>query len=216
MSRIMNRISKAFDGKAAKIILVTGGDPDIAATEARILALANSGVDMVIIGVPFSDPVAESTAMQEADKRALEAGCTVDKLFDMTKRLREKIDIPLLYKTYANPICAYDKGRFMAKCSESGIDGLIVPDVPFEERTEFEAECNSQNVCLISVLSPSSCERVAKIVADAKGFLYCVPSIGGGEADIAGLISDVKKISPIPCVTDVAIENADGVITVNA
>jgi len=203
-----NRILQKF-GEQKKVIIafVTGGDPDIATTEELMLAMAASGVDIIEIGIPFSDPVAESVAMQAADKRALEAGCTVDKLFDMVKKLRKQTQIPLLLKTYANPICAYGKDKFMAKCREVGIDGITVPDVPYEEKLEFEEDCNRYNILLILSISPSTNERIDKIAAEAKGFLYCVAPIGtAGDIykNIKNLLIQIRKTSDIPCVVGVS------------
>ena len=205
-----NRITDVFgklksSKKKALIAFITGGDPDIETTEKLILSMEEAGADIIEIGIPFSDPVAEGMVIQEASARALAGGCTVDKLFDMVKRLREKTNIPLLFMTYANPIYAYGKERFMAKCSETGIDGIIVPDVPFEEKEEFEHECNRFNICLISLIAPTSGERAEKIACETQGFLYCVSSLGvtGTRSDIntniAGLIQQIKKVSSIPC-----------------
>jgi len=202
-----NRISQKFaEQKKVIIAFVTGGDPDIATTEALILSLATSGAGIIEIGIPFSDPVAEGIAMQAADKRALEAGCTVDKLFDMVKKLREKTQIPLMFKTYANPICAYGKDKFMEKCREAGIDGITVPDVPYEEKAEFEEECDRHGILLISSISPSTNERVEKVATQARGFLYCVAPLGTESnmyMEIKNLIAQVRKTSSIPCVVGV-------------
>ena len=216
----MNRITNTFDelksnDKKALIAFITGGDPDIETTEKLVLAMEEAGVDLIEIGIPFSDPVAEGPVIQEADVRALAGGCTVDKLFDMVKRLRKKTNIPLLFMTYANPIYAYDKERFMANCKEVGIDGIIVPDVPFEEKDEFEDECNRYDICLISLIAPTSGERVEKIALEAKGFLYCVSSLGvtGTRSDIntniAELINQVKKVSSIPCAVGFGISTPE-------
>jgi len=205
-----NRISSVFDqlknkGKKALITFITGGDPDIETTEKLILAMAEAGADIIEIGIPFSDPVAEGVVIQEANKRAIEGGCTVDKLFSMVKRLREKTDIPLLFMTYANPIYVYGKDKFMTKCKEVGIDGIIVPDVPFEEKDEFAGECNRHDIYLISMIAPTSGERAEKIAREAKGFLYCVSSLGvtGTKSEInpkvVELINEVKEVSSVPC-----------------
>jgi len=232
-----NRIVNTFDklktnGEKALIAFITGGDPDIETTEKLILAMEEAGVDIIEIGIPFSDPVAEGIVIQEASARALAGGCTVDKLFDMVKRLRDKTNIPLLFMTYANPIYAYNKEQFMAKCKEVGIDGIIVPDVPFEEKDEFENECNSYDICLIPLIAPTSGERAKEIASGAQGFLYCVSSLGvtgtRSEIDtsIAGLITQVKEVSTIPCAVGFGVstpeqgrkmaEISDGVIVGSA
>jgi tryptophan synthase alpha chain len=206
----MNRISEKFEnlrsqGKKALIAFITGGDPNIETTEKLILAMEEAGADIIEIGIPFSDPVAEGAVIQAASARALESGTTTDKLFAMAERLRNKTEIPLLFMTYANPIFTYGKERFMARCAAVGIDGIIVPDVPYEEKDEFENECNRHGIFLISLIAPTSGERAKKIAADSKGFLYCVSSLGvTGTRDsintsIAAVIAQAKKTAATPC-----------------
>ena len=201
----MNRIEKAFDGKKAFIAFITGGDPDVETTEELIIAMAQSGVDIIEIGIPFSDPVAEGIVIQEADERALANGCTVDKLFDMIKRVREKVDIPLLFMSYVNPIFVYGKERFMENCKTCGIDGVIVPDLPYEEKDELETVCEKHGITQISMIAPTSGERIETIAKNSEGFIYCVSSLGvtgvRGEisTSIADLIKRLKKTSSTPC-----------------
>jgi tryptophan synthase alpha chain len=200
-----NRITKAFESKKAFIAFITGGDPDVATTEKLIIAMAQSGVDMVEIGVPFSDPIAEGVVIQQASERALANGCTVDTLFDMVKRIRQKVDIPLLFMTYINPIFAYGKTRFMEKCADCGIDGIIVPDLPFDEREELNNECKNHGICQIAMIAPTSNERIAMIASEAEGFLYCVSSLGVTgvrseiNTNIAEMIHQVRNVSSVPC-----------------
>jgi len=203
----MNRITKAFKNKKAFIAFITGGDPDIETTENLIVAMAESGADIIEIGIPFSDPVAEGPVIQQADERALANGCTVDKLFDMVKRVREnnKIEIPLLFMSYINPIFVYGKDRFMAKCKETGIDGVIIPDLPFEEKAELSAECAKYGITQISLIAPTSRDRIKIIAKDAEGFIYCVSSLGvtgiRGEIDpsVTEMIKQVKSVASVPC-----------------
>lgn len=201
----MSRIGKAFENKKAFIAFVTGGDPDINTTEKLIFAMEKAGADLIEIGIPFSDPVAEGVVIQDADERALKAGCTTDKLFDMVKRVREKTEIPLVFMTYLNPIYTYGKEKFMKNCKESGIDGVIVPDMPFDEKEELEPTCDKYGVDLISMIAPTSDERVTMIAKEAKGFLYCVSSLGVTgvrsqiSSDIGNLVERVKKVTDIPC-----------------
>ncbi|MCL2762363.1 MAG: tryptophan synthase subunit alpha [Treponema sp.] len=201
----MNRITKAFEGKKAFIAFITGGDPDIETSEKLIVAMAESGVDIIEIGIPFSDPVAEGIVIQEADERALAGGCTVDKLFNMVKRVREKVTIPLLFMSYINPIFVYGKERFMAQCKDCGIDGVIVPDLPFEEKDELTAVCAKYGITYISLIAPTSGERIETIAKEAEGFLYCVSSLGvtGVRSNIVTnvteMINQVKSVSSIPC-----------------
>ena len=223
-----NRITKAFENKKAFIAFITGGDPDIETTEKLIVALAQSGADMIEIGIPFSDPVAEGPVIQQADERALANGCTADKLFDMIKRVRGEVDIPLLFMSYINPVFVYGKDKFMSKCSECGIDGIIVPDLPFEEKDELSAECEKYNITLISLIAPTSHERIEIITKDSQGFIYCVSSLGvtgiRGEinTDAEEMIKRAKSVSDTPCAIGFGISGpeqardiagvADGVI----
>ena len=201
----MNRISKAIENKKTFIAFITGGDPDIETTEKLIVAMAESGVDIIEIGIPFSDPVAEGIVIQQADERALANGCTVDKLFQMIKRVRTKVDIPLLFMTYINPIFVYGKERFIEKCADCEIDGIIVPDLPFEEKDELEDDCTKHGIYQISMIAPTSQERIKKIAKNAEGFLYCVSSLGvtGVRSEISGniidMISQARKVSSVPC-----------------
>jgi tryptophan synthase alpha chain len=201
----MNRIEKACQGKKAFITFVTGGDPDIETTEKLIVAMAESGADIIEIGIPFSDPISEGPVIQAADERALANGCTVDQLFAMVKRLRKKIDIPLLFMTYVNPIFVYGKERFMENCTVCGIDGVIVPDLPFEERAELAEECARHDITQISMIAPTSQDRIKQIAQSAEGFLYCVSSLGVTgmrselDTNVAKMIELAKETTSIPC-----------------
>ena len=201
----MNRISKAFEKNKAFIAFVTGGDPDLDTTEALIPQMAQAGADLIEIGIPFSDPIAEGVVIQEADERALKAGTTTDKLFEMVRRVRNKTDVPLVFMTYINPIYTYGAEKFMKRCAECGIDGIIVPDVPFEEREEISAICESTGIKLISMIAPTSKERICMIAKQAKGFLYCVSSLGVTgvrsqiTTNIGEMVQQVKAVSDIPC-----------------
>ncbi|MDR0992414.1 MAG: tryptophan synthase subunit alpha [Ruminococcus sp.] len=228
----MNRISEAFKGKKAFIPFITGGDPDIATTERLITALAENGADIIEIGIPFSDPVAEGPVIQAADERALSGGCTVDKLFEMVSRISGKVGVPLLFMTYYNPIFAYGAERFCENCKKSGIAGLIVPDLPFEEANELKIYTKKAEISLISLIAPTSNDRVKMIAKEAEGFLYCVSSLGvtGVRANIGNaaeaMIKTAKTVSDIPCAVGfgvsteaqaaAAAQYADGVIVGSA
>ena len=205
-----NRISNAFadergNPKKALVAFLTGGDPDIATTERLIPAMAAAGADVIEIGIPFSDPIAEGIVIQSADERALAAGCTADALFEMVARLRGSVAVPLLFMTYVNPVFTYGKQRFMRRCAECGIDGVIAPDVPFEEKAELAADCAASGITLISMIAPTSAGRVATIAREAEGFLYCVSSLGVTgmrseiSSDVAALIRAAKQVTAIPC-----------------
>lgn len=201
----MSRIKSAFENKKAFIAFVTGGDPDIETTEALIPQMAEAGADLIEIGIPFSDPIAEGVVIQAADERALKAGTTTDKLFDMVKRVREKVDIPLVFMTYVNPIYTYGTERFTRRCAECGIDGVIVPDVPYEEHEEVRGACEAAGIELISMIAPTSKERIGMIAKEAKGFLYCVSSLGVTgvrskiTTNIKEMVEQVKEVTDIPC-----------------
>ena len=213
----MNRIAKAFDDKKAFIAFITGGDPDIETTENLIIAMTESGVDIIEIGIPFSDPIAEGIVIQEANERALLNGCTVDKLFEMIRRVRAKVDIPLVFMTYINPIFAYGKAAFMEKCAECGIDGIIAPDLPFEERGELTDECLRHGICRISMIAPTSLERIEMIAKSAEGFLYCVSSLGVTgvrnkiSSDAAEMIKQAKMVASVPCAVGFGISTPEQV-----
>lgn len=202
----MSRINKAFEKEKAFIAFVTGGDPDMETTEKLIPKMAEAGADVIEIGIPFSDPIAEGVVIQEADVRALQAGTTTDKLFEMVVRIRKKTQVPLVFMTYMNPIYTYGTERFMERCAQVGIDGVIIPDVPFEEKEEVSKACQKSGVKLISMIAPTSKERIHMIAREAEGFLYCVSSLGVTgvrnkiTTDITEMIEQVRQISDIPCV----------------
>lgn len=202
---MISRIQKAFENEKAFIAFVTGGDPNIEVTEKLIPKMAEAGADLIEIGIPFSDPIAEGPVIQDADERALAAGTTTDSLFEMVKRVRACVDIPLVFMTYINPVYTYGKEKFFKNCAESGIDGVIVPDVPFEEKEELADVCRKYDVALISMIAPTSKERIAMIAKEAEGFLYCVSSLGvtgvrdAITTDISGMIKEVRKVTDVPC-----------------
>ncbi len=228
----MTRIAKAFENQKAFIAFVTGGDPDIETTEALIPEMAKAGADLIEIGIPFSDPIAEGIVIQEADIRALASGTTTDKLFDMVARVRQKTDVALVFMTYMNPVYTYGTERFMKKCAEVGIDGVIIPDVPFEERDEVKGYCEAAGIELVSMIAPTSKERIHMIAKEAKGFLYCVSSLGVTgvrskiTTNIAEMVEQVKQVSDVPCAIGFGIstpeqayemtQNADGAIVGSA
>lgn len=201
----MSRIKSAFENKKAFIAFVTGGDPDIETTEALIPKMAEAGADLIEIGIPFSDPIAEGVTIQAADERALRAGTTTDKIFEMVKRVREKVDIPLVFMTYVNPVYTYGTEKFTKMCAACGIDGIIIPDVPFEEKDEVSGACEAAGIELISMIAPTSKERIHVIASQARGFLYCVSSLGVTgvrskiTTNIKEMVDQVKAVSDIPC-----------------
>jgi tryptophan synthase alpha chain len=217
----MNKISKAFSSGKAFIPFITGGDPDLETTEKLLYALYESGADLIEIGVPFSDPIAEGPVIQAADERALKAGCTIEKLFDLVARVRANIKAPLLFMTYYNPIFAYGISKFTEKSAACGLDGLIVPDLPFEEREELLEPCVSHELELISLIAPTSEARIAKIAKNSSGFLYCVSSLGvTGERrkldnSAQSMIEQVKRITDLPCAVGFGVSTPEQAHTIS-
>lgn len=228
----MSRIENAFKDGKAFISFLTGGDPDLETSEKLIYAMEKAGADLIEIGVPFSDPIAEGPVIQEANERALAAGCTTDKLFDMVARVRKNTQIPLVYLTYINPIFTYGKEKFMKRCKECGIDGLIIPDLPYEEKEEIADICKEYGVDIISLIAPTSHERITMIAKEAQGFVYCVSSLGVTgvrteiKTDISEMVGLVKNAANVPCAVGFGIASpeqaesmakaADGVIVGSA
>jgi tryptophan synthase alpha chain len=211
----MNRIQAAFKKRKALIAFITGGDPDLETTARLIDAMAQAGADLIEIGIPFSDPVAEGPVIQAADARALAAGCTVDRLFDMVSRISARVPVPLLFMTYINPVFAYGKERFMARCAQSGIAGIIVPDLPFEEKQELADVCQAHNVSLIAMIAPTSGDRIAAIAGEAEGFVYGVSSLGVTgvrseiKTDIRSMLAQVRAVTSVPCAVGFGVSTPD-------
>lgn len=229
---INNRIASAFENKKAFIPFVTGGDGGIEKTEEYIDAMVRAGADLIEIGIPFSDPIAEGPVIQAADLRALKAGTTTEKLFDMVSRIRKKTDIPLVFMTYVNPVFYYGYDKFFKRCEEVGIDGIIIPDLPFEEKEEAREAASQHNISVISLIAPTSSERIARIAKEAEGFLYVVSSMGVTgmrseiTTDLDSILSVVKENAHVPAAVGFGIhtpeqaakiaKTADGVIVGSA
>lgn len=175
---MIDRIKEAFENGKAFIPFITSGDPSLETTEQLVYAMDDAGADIIELGVPFSDPTAEGPVIQAANLRALSAGTTTDKIFSMIAKIRQKTQIPLILMTYANVVYSYDTELFLKKAASVGVDGLILADVPYEEKEEFSDVCDEYGLCLISMVAPTSKERIKMIAKDAKGFVYCVSSLG--------------------------------------
>ncbi|OPZ93567.1 MAG: Tryptophan synthase alpha chain [Firmicutes bacterium ADurb.Bin419] len=228
----MNKLKQAFNHGKAFIPFITAGDPSLEITEQLIIKVAEAGADLIEIGIPFSDPVAEGPVIQEADNRALVAGTTTDKIFDMMKKVRKVCNIPIAFMTYANPIFTYGTEKFMKNCQETGVDAVIVPDIPYEEREELVPFCSKYDVTFISMIAPTSNERIKMIAREAEGFLYCVSSMGvtGVRKEVGSNASEMiklaKEVKDIPCAIGFGIstpeqaaamsEISDGVIVGSA
>ena len=201
----MSNIKSAFaDGKAF-IAFITCGDPDLKTTAAAVRAAVENGADLIELGIPFSDPTAEGPVIQGANLRALNGGVTTDLIFAFVKELRQDVKIPMVFMTYANVIFSYGAERFISACRDIGIDGLILPDLPFEEKEEFLPFCHKYGVDLISLIAPTSANRIAMIAKEAEGFLYLVSSLGvtGTRSeittDLASIVRVVRENTDIPC-----------------
>lgn len=227
-----NRISKAFENKKAFIGFLAAGDPTFDASYENIMALVNAGADLVEIGIPFSDPIAEGPVIQEADVRALKGGMTTDKAFELAAKVRSQTEIPLVFMTYLNPVFKYGYERFFARCEEIGVDGLICPDMPFEEKSEADAVAKAHGISIISMIAPTSEERIKLIAESAEGFLYIVSSLGVTgvrseiKTDLGSIMESVKKYAHVPAAIGFGISTpeqakkmsalADGVIVGSA
>lgn len=201
----MNRIKTAFENGKAFIPFITCGDPDLQTTAAAVREMATNGADLIELGIPFSDPTAEGPVIQGANFRALKRGVTTDKVFDLVRDLRKDVSVPFVFMTYANVVFSYGAEKFITTCSEIGVDGIILPDVPFEEKEEFADICKANDVALISMVAPTSEDRIAMIAKEAEGFLYVVSSLGVTgmrseiKTDLPSIIKVVRENSQIPC-----------------
>ncbi len=211
----MSRIEEAFQKHKAFIAFITVGDPDLETTERVVHAAVENGADLIELGIPFSDPTAEGPVIMEADEVALKAGTTTDKVFELTKKLRETITVPMVYMTYANVVFSYGCEQFAQKAADAGIDGLILPDVPYEEKEEFTEVFDRYGLDLISMIAPTSEDRIAMIAKEAKGFIYMVSSLGvtGTRSeittDISAMTDLVKKNSEVPCAVGFGISTPE-------
>ena len=211
----MSRIEEAFQKHKAFIAFITVGDPDLDTTERVVHAAVENGADLIELGIPFSDPTAEGPVIMEADEVALKAGTTTDKVFELTKKLRETITVPMVYMTYANVVFSYGCEKFAQKAADAGIDGLILPDVPYEEKEEFTEVFDRYGLDLISMIAPTSEDRIAMIAKEAKGFIYMVSSLGvtGTRSeittDISAMTDLVKKNTEVPCAVGFGISTPE-------
>ena len=228
----MSKINEAFKNGKAFIPFITCGDPDTDTTLNVVLEAVKNGADLIELGIPFSDPTAEGPVIQGANIRALAGGITTDKVFDLVRKIRETVTIPLVFMTYANVVFSYGSERFISTCKEIGIDGLIIPDIPYEEKEEFEPYCEKYDVDLISMVAPTSEERVTMIAKEAKGFIYIVSSMGvtgmrsSFASDLDGVVAKIREVTDVPCAIGFGISNpeqaakmskvADGVIVGSA
>lgn len=228
----MSKIANAFNNGKAFIGFLTAGDPTIEKTVEYILAMEEAGCDLIEIGIPFSDPMAEGVVIQEANVRALKHNTTTDDVFEIVKAVRAKTDVPLVFLTYINPVFFYGYEEFFKRCNELGIDGIISPDLPYEEKGEIADIARKNDVDVISLIAPTSKERIQKIASEASGFIYVVSSLGVTgmrseiKTDLNAIISDIKDVTDLPVAVGFGINTpeqassigriADGVIVGSA
>lgn len=199
------RIADAFRNGKAFIPFVTCGDPDLETTAAIVRAMAANGADLIELGIPFSDPTAEGPVIQGANIRALAGGVTTDKVFDLVREVRRDVTVPMVFMTYANVVYSYGAEKFIATCKDVGIQGLILPDIPFEEKEEFLDLCHTYGVDLVSLVAPTSADRIAMIAREAEGFLYIVSSLGVTgtrteiSTDLDSIVKVVRENTDTPC-----------------
>lgn len=201
----MSKINEAFKNGKAFIAFITCGDPDLATTAAAIREAVKNGADLIELGIPFSDPTAEGPVIQGANIRALNGGVTTDLIFGFVKELRHDITVPFVFMTYANVVFSYGIERFLTNCKESGIDGIILPDVPYEEKDEFQPLCEQYGIDFVSLIAPTSENRIAMIAKEAKGFIYVVSSLGVTgmrseiTTDLPSIIKVIRDNTSVPC-----------------
>lgn len=211
----MSKIRKAFENGKAFIAFITCGDPDLETTAAAVRAAAANGADLIELGIPFSDPTAEGPVIQGANLRALNGGITTDKIFVFVKELRLNVKVPMVFMTYANVVFSYGPERFISTCKYIGIDGLILPDLPFEEKDEFQPLCKQYGVDLVSLIAPTSENRIAMIAKEAEGFIYIVSSLGVTgtrseiKTDLASIVKVVRENTDVPCAIGFGISTCE-------
>lgn len=218
MNRIDERMNNVrAEGRKALAAFLTVGDPNIEVSKAAVRAMQEEGVDLIELGVPFSDPAADGPVIQAADERAIANGTDIFRVFDMVKEIREEIEIPMVFLLYYNIIVQYGEERFFKKCAEVGVDGLIIPDLPYEEREDISEYVDKYGVYQIYLVSPTSHERIQKIASEAKGFLYCVSSLGvtgeksSFQTDFDEFFGMIKKYTEVPALVGFGISNGEQV-----
>lgn len=211
----MSKIKQAFEKGKAFIPFVTCGDPDLETTGAIVKEMVKNGADLIELGIPFSDPTAEGPVIQGANIRALSGGVTTDKIFEFVKYLRQEVSIPLVFMTYANVVFSYGAERFLSACADVGIDGIILPDIPYEEKEEFLPVCRKYGVDFISMIAPTSENRISMISGEAEGFLYVVSSLGVTgtrseiKTDLKSMMEVVRRSSNVPAAIGFGISNPE-------
>ena len=204
----MSNIAKAFENGKAYMPFFICGDPDLQTTAAAVREAVKNGASLIELNIPFSDPTAGDAGIQEANIRALQGGVTTDRIFDLIGELRQDVAVPFVISGYANVVISYGPDRFLSRCAELGVDGLIVPDLPFEERDEFLPWCEKYGVDLIAMVAATSRERITAIAKEAKGFLYIMACPGGTSQELKDIVAVVRTVSDIPCAVCLSSEDA--------
>jgi len=228
----MIKIREAFRGKKAFIAYLMAGDPDLKTSAEYILTAQEAGADLIEIGIPFSDPIAEGEVIQAASERALRAGTRLDGIFDMVGSIKDKMRVPMVFMTYANPVFVYGYDRFFAHCAEVGISGIIIPDMPFEEQAEVKGPARKYGIEVVTLVAPTSEKRIADIAQKAEGFVYVVSSMGVTgvrteiKTDVPAIVSKIREYTNVPVAVGFGISTpeqaeqyssiADGVIVGSA
>ena len=211
----MNKIFQAFENGKAFIPFITCGDPDLETTAAAVRAAAKNGADLIELGIPFSDPTAEGPVIQGANIRALKGGVNTNKIFELVRELRTDVTVPMVFMTYANVVFSYGAEKFISTCADIGIDGLILPDIPFEEKDEFLPICRKYGVALISLIAPTSENRIGMIAKEAEGFIYIVSSLGVTgmrneiNTDLESIVKIIRENTSVPCAIGFGISTPD-------
>lgn len=211
----MINIAKAFDHGKAFIGFITGGDPDLETSKQCILEMARAGADLIEIGIPFSDPIAEGVVIQAADLRALNGGMTTDKAFELAEEVLKETQIPMVFMTYLNVVFKYGYEKFFSRCQQIGMAGVIIPDMPYEEKGEADEIASKYGVDVISLIAPTSEERIKTIAADAKGFIYVVSSMGVTgmrseiKTDLKSIVGEIKKVTNLPAAVGFGINTPE-------
>lgn len=201
----MTETAKAFENGKAFIPFITCGDPDLETTAKIVRETVANGADLIELGIPFSDPTAEGPVIQGANIRALKGGVTTDKVFDLVRELRKDVTVPMVFMTYSNVVFSYGADKFISTCKEIGINGLILPDLPYEEKEEFLPQCKKYGVDLISLIAPTSENRIAMIAKEADGFIYLVSSLGVTgtrseiSTDLKSIVDVIRQNTSVPC-----------------
>ncbi len=211
----MSNISKAFEKGKAFIGFLTAGDPDLITTKECIYMMEKAGADLIEIGIPFSDPIAEGVVIQSANIRALKSGTCLNKIFETVKEVRKKTQIPIVFLTYLNPVFNYGYENFFKTCKDTGVDGIIIPDLPFEEKNEIKDFADKYSIDIISLIAPTSEDRIKMIASEAKGYIYIVSSMGVTgmrkkiTTDVSSIVKMVKAVTSTPCAIGFGINTTE-------